>query len=74
MAGPIGDTKFRTLRIDCLALENLQTGDFTQIPWSEADVREHLNKMRSEEASSTQDPTSVGDIAMVLKEVWFPQD
>ena len=23
---------------------------------------------------STQDPTSVGDIAMVLKEVWFPQD
>ena len=49
----LGDTRFRTLRIriHCLALENLQTTGFTQIPWTESDVREHLNRMRAEEAS-----------------------
>ena len=49
----LGDTRFRTLRIriHCLALENLQTTGFTQIPWTESDVREHLNRMRVEEAS-----------------------
>ena len=47
----LGDTRFRTLRIHCLALENLHTTGFTQIPWTESDVREHLNRMRVEEAS-----------------------
>ena len=47
----LGDTRFRTLRIHCLALETLQTTGFTQIPWTESDVREHLNRMRVEEAS-----------------------
>ena len=47
----LGDTRFRTLRIHCLALENLQAQGFTQVPWTEADVRDHLNRMRAEEAS-----------------------
>ena len=47
----LGDTRFRTLRIHCLALENLQAQGFNQIPWSESDVRKHLNRMRDYEAS-----------------------
>ena len=47
----LGDTRFRTLRIHCLALENLQAQGFIQVPWTEADVRDHLNRMRAEEAS-----------------------
>ena len=47
----LGDTRFRTLRIHCLALENLQAQGFSQVPWTEADVRDHLNRMRAEEAS-----------------------
>ena len=47
----LGDTRFRTLRIHCLALENLQAQGFSQVPWTEADVRDHLNRMRGEEAS-----------------------
>ena len=47
----LGDTRFRTLRIHCLALENLQAQGFIQVPWTETDVRDHLNRMRAEEAS-----------------------
>ena len=41
----------RTLTIHSLALENLQAQGFTQVPWTETDVRDHLNRMRAEEAS-----------------------
>ena len=37
--------------ISLLALENLQAQGFTQVPWTEVDVRDHLNRMRAEEAS-----------------------
>eukprot|EP00435_Cladocopium_sp_Y103_P020490 s1944_g5.t1 len=47
----LGETRFRTLRIHCLALENLQASGLTQIPWSESDVRDLLNRLREEEAS-----------------------
>ena len=47
----LGDTRFRTLRIHCLALENLQAQGFIQVPWTEADVRDRLNRMRAEGAS-----------------------
>lgn len=61
----LGDTRFRTLRIHCLALENLQTTGFAQIPWTESDVREHLNRMRVEEAS----PHKIQQVWETLR--WF---
>ena len=45
----LGDTRFRTLRIRCLALESLQKTGFTTIPWSEQNVRDLLNHLRTQE-------------------------
>ena len=45
-----------------------------RIPWTESDVREHLNRMRVEEASPHKHPTSLGDTALVLQTVWLSQD
>ena len=45
----LGDTRFRTPRVRCLALENLRTVGFTSIPWTEKDVRDLLNHLRTQE-------------------------
>ena len=45
----LGDTRFRTLRIRCLALESLQKMGFTSIPWSEQNVRDLLTHLRTQE-------------------------
>ena len=45
----LGDTRFRTLRIHCLGLESIQRLGFTNIPWSESDVRNLLNSLRDQE-------------------------
>ena len=47
----LGDTRFRTLRIHCLGLEQLIRMGFNQIPWDEAAVRALLNKLRDTEAT-----------------------
>ena len=36
-------------RVRCLALENLRTVGFTSIPWTEKDVRDLLNHLRTQE-------------------------
>eukprot|EP00435_Cladocopium_sp_Y103_P060109 s690_g21.t2 len=63
----LGDTRFRTLRIHCLALENLQASGLTQIPWTESDVRDLLNRLREAEAS----PHKIQRVWETLK--WFPK-
>ena len=45
----LGDTRFRTPRVRCLALENLRTVGFTSIPWTEKDVRDLLHHLRTQE-------------------------
>ena len=45
----LGDTRFRTPRVRCLALENLRTVGLTSIPWTEKDVRDLLNHLRTQE-------------------------
>ena len=47
----LGDTRFRTLRIYCLGLENLHKLGFTSIPWLENDVRDLLNRLREQEVT-----------------------
>ena len=47
----LGDTRFRTLRIHCLGLEELQRLGFNKIPWDEAAVRALLNRLREMEAT-----------------------
>ena len=47
----LGDTRFRTLRIHCLGLEELQRMGFNKIPWDEAAVRALLNRLREMEAT-----------------------
>lgn len=47
----LGDTRFRTLRIHCLCLENLRKLGFTNIPWTEGDVRNLLNTLRTQEVT-----------------------
>ncbi|CAK9065389.1 unnamed protein product [Durusdinium trenchii] len=47
----LGDTRFRTLRVHCLGLEELIRMGFNQIPWDAAAVRALLNKLRDTEAT-----------------------
>lgn len=47
----LGDTRFRTLRIQCLCLEGLQRLGFTKIPWKEPDARKLLNTLPDREVT-----------------------
>ena len=61
----LGDTRFRTLRIHCLGLESIQRLGFTNIPWSESDVRNLLNSLRDQEIT----PHKLQNIWNTLK--WY---
>lgn len=61
----LGDTRFRTLRIYCLGLENLHKLGFTNIPWTESDVRDLLNILRDQETT----PHKIQRVWDTLK--WF---
>ena len=46
----LGDTRFRTLRQRCLVLEQMLKWDLP-IPWKESNVRELLNRLRTQEVT-----------------------
>ena len=46
----LGDTRFRTLRQRCLVLEQMCKWG-VPIPWKESDVRDFLNRLRSQEVT-----------------------
>ena len=63
--GPLGDSRFRTLRQHCLVYESLRKRGFTVIPWQERHVRSLLNQLAEEEVT----PCKLRQVWNTLK--WF---
>ena len=62
-----GDARFRTIRVRCRSLEEVQRMGMKTTPWREADVRDLLNTMRYKELT----PSKVQQVCGTLK--WCSQ-